>query len=121
NPISYLVSPRVVASIIVMPILVLVADIIGVFGGFLVAVYKIGFNPYSYLQKTVTYLEYDDVESGLIKAVFFGMIVAVVGCYQGYRASGGARGVGQATTSAVVMASIMILLSNYVITTLMFH
>jgi phospholipid/cholesterol/gamma-HCH transport system permease protein len=120
NPMSYLIAPRVIASIIVMPILVLIADIIGVLGGFLIGVYKLGFNPYSYLQKTMDYLEFDDVKTGLVKAVVFGVIVSAVGCYQGYTARGGARGVGEATTSAVVMASILILLANYVVTSLMF-
>ena len=99
-----------------MPCLVLVADIIGVFGGYLVGVYKLNFNPVTYLTQTQRYLETMDVVSGLIKAAVFGFIVALMGCYHGYYSRGGAEGVGQATTQAVVSASILILLFNYALT-----
>lgn len=120
NPFRYLVAPRLVSGIIMLPILVFVADIIGVFGGYLVGVYKLGFNPYTYLQQTVKYLETEDVTSGLIKAAFFGLIISLMGCYQGYYSGRGAEGVGRATTNAVVGASILILISNYVLTALLF-
>lgn len=120
DPYKYLVIPRVVAGIIMLPLLVLVADIIGVFGGYLVSVYKLGFSPYLYLKNTVTFLETSDVTSGLIKAAFFGFIVTAMGCYHGYESEGGAKGVGKATTNAVVSSSILILLSNYIITGIMF-
>ena len=97
-------------------VLVLVADIIGVFGGYLVGVYKLSFNPVNYLTQTEHYLETIDVVSGLVKAAVFGFIVALMGCYHGYHSRGGAEGVGQATTYAVVSASILILLFNYVLT-----
>ena len=99
-----------------MPALVLVADIIGVFGGFIVGSYKLNFNPVSYLTQTERYLETMDVVSGLVKASVFGFIVALMGCYHGYHSRGGAEGVGQATTYAVVSSSILILLTNYMLT-----
>jgi phospholipid/cholesterol/gamma-HCH transport system permease protein len=120
DPYKYLVVPRVLAGVVCLPLLVILADIIGVFGGYLVSVYKLGFTPYSYLKSTVEYLEYDDVMSGLIKAAFFGFIVTSMGCYHGYNSKRGAQGVGIATTNAVVSASILILLSNYVITGILF-
>ena len=120
SPYKYLVAPRLLAGIIMMPLLVLVADIIGVFGGYLVAVYKLGFNPHSYLQSTWNFMENMDVVSGLVKAAVFGFIVTLMGCYHGYHSGKGAEGVGIATTHAVVYASILILLSNYFLTGLFF-
>ena len=116
DPLRYLVLPRLVAGVITLPILVLVADIIGVFGGFLVGTYKLNFNPVTYLTQTEQYLETMDVVSGLVKAAVFGFLVALMGCYHGYQSRGGAEGVGQATTHAVVSASILILLFNYFLT-----
>ncbi|NYZ11974.1 ABC transporter permease [Azospirillum sp. RWY-5-1] len=120
NPFKYLVAPRLIAGLTMLPILVLVADIIGVFGGFLVSVYRLDFNPASYLQRTWEFLEPVDVISGLVKAAVFGFVVALMGCYFGYHSKGGAQGVGQATTNAVVAASIMILVFNYLLTGIFF-
>ncbi|HEX7967357.1 MAG TPA: ABC transporter permease [Stellaceae bacterium] len=120
NPYKYLVVPRLLAGTVTVPALVLVADIIGVFGGYLVGTYKLGFNPSGYLHQTTDYLHSDDVISGLIKAAAFGFIVALMGCYFGYHSRGGAQGVGAATTYAVVSASIMILLSDYLLTSVLF-
>jgi len=120
NPMKYLVAPRLIAGITMFPLLVLVADIIGVFGGYLVAVHKLGFNGANYLQKTWEMLTYSDVESGLVKAAVFGFIVSLMGCYHGYNSKGGAQGVGRATTNAVVSASILILCSDYIITEMFF-
>lgn len=120
DPLRYLVFPRVLAGILMLPLLVLVADVIGVMGGFLVSVYKLGFGPYEYINRTLDYLETQDVVSGLVKAAVFGFIVALMGCYQGYNSRGGAQGVGAATTKAVVSASILILVANYVVTELFF-
>jgi phospholipid/cholesterol/gamma-HCH transport system permease protein len=116
DPLRYLVLPRLLAGLLTLPALVLVADIIGVFGGYLVGTYKLSFNPVNYLTQTEQYLETIDVVSGLVKAAVFGFIVALMGCYHGYQSRGGAEGVGQATTYAVVSASILILLSNYMLT-----
>jgi phospholipid/cholesterol/gamma-HCH transport system permease protein len=120
DPLRYLVLPRLLAGVITLPLLVLVADIIGVFGGYLVAVYKLGFNPQAYLIGTRQHLETNDVVSGLVKAAVFGFIVALMGCYHGYFSRGGAQGVGQATTHAVVSASILILVVDYLITAAFF-
>ncbi len=120
NPLRYLVLPRLIAGLVTLPLLVFVADIIGVFGGYLVAIYKFGFNPQAYLARTQQYLEASDVVSGLIKAAVFGFIVALMGCYHGYHSRGGAQGVGQATTYAVVSASILILVLDYGITQALF-
>ena len=120
DPMRYLVFPRVVAGVLMLPLLVLVADVIGAMGGFLVSVFKLGFGPIEYINRTFSYLEPQDVVSGLVKAAVFGFIVALMGCYQGYRSKGGAQGVGAATTRAVVSASILILTANYVVTELFF-
>ncbi len=120
NPLRYLVLPRLIAGLVTLPLLVVVADIIGVFGGYLVAVYRFGFNPAAYLARTQQYLELGDVVSGLVKAAVFGFLVALMGCYHGYYSRGGAQGVGQATTAAVVSASILILFFDYAITQALF-
>ncbi|MHC8509828.1 MAG: MlaE family ABC transporter permease [Rhodospirillales bacterium] len=116
NPLKYLVAPRLIAGVLMLPVLVLAADIIGVFGGYLVAVYQLDFNPSIYLQNTWNFLEPVDVLSGLVKAAVFGFIVTLLGCYNGFHSSGGAQGVGQATTNAVVSSSILLLAFNYVLT-----
>lgn len=120
NPFKYLIAPRLIAATVSLPILVLIGDIIGVFGGYVVGVYKLDFNAATYIQSTVQYLERIDVISGLVKAGVFGFLVALMGCYHGFNSRGGAQGVGAATTNAVVTASIMILVANYVITELFF-
>ena len=120
NPFKYLVAPRIVASVISLPLLVLCADAIGVLGGYIVSVHKLGFNPALYIEQTFKYLEAKDVISGLQKAAVFGFVIALFGCYQGYRSRGGAQGVGQATTNAVVSSSIAILILNYVLTSVLF-
>ena len=116
NPYKYLVVPRLLAGAVTMPILVLTADVVGVFGGYIVSVYKLGFNPTTYLMNTFDFLQVMDVVSGLVKASVFGFLIALMGCYHGYNSRGGAQGVGNATTNAVVSASILILTSNYIIT-----
>jgi phospholipid/cholesterol/gamma-HCH transport system permease protein len=120
NPFKYLVVPRLIAGTLMLPLLVVVADVIGVFGGYVVGIYKLGFNRAVYLDNTFEYLERLDVVSGLTKAAVFGFLIALMGCYHGYYSRGGAQGVGAATTNAVVSASILILSTNYVITELFF-
>ncbi len=120
NPVKYLIVPRVVAAIICLPLLVAVADIIGILGGFLVATQSLDFNPSVYIRSTIDFIEVGDVTSGLIKAAVFGFIIALMGCFNGYYSEGGAQGVGRATTNAVVSASIFILASNYFMTTIFF-
>jgi phospholipid/cholesterol/gamma-HCH transport system permease protein len=121
EPMKYLVAPRLLAGLIALPLLVLVADILGVLGGFIVSVYKLGFNPSTYLINSFTTLHRSDVVSGLIKAGVFGFVIALMGCFNGYRSRGGAQGVGAATTAAVVSASILILALDYVLTQLLFR
>ena len=116
NPMKYLVAPRLVAGLTMLPCLVVVADIIGVFGGFLVCTYKLGFNPTTYINNTWDFVQPLDVISGLVKAAVFGFIVALMGCYHGYHSKGGAQGVGAATTYAVVSSSILILVFDYILT-----
>lgn len=116
DPFKYLIVPRLYASVLTLPLLVIIANIIGVFGGFLIATQKLGFGPTTYLQITIDYLEAADVYSSLVKAGVFGFIVALMGSYHGYHSRGGAQGVGKATTNAVVSAFIMILLANLIIT-----
>ncbi len=116
DPLRYLVLPRLLGGLLTLPLLVFVADVVGVFGGFLVGTYKLGFNAASYLTQTEQYLESQDVVLGLVKAGVFGFIVALMGCYHGYYSRGGAEGVGHATTYAVVSASILILVSDYLMT-----
>lgn len=120
NPMKYLVVPRVVAATLVMPLLVVVGNIIGILGGFLVSTARLGFNPATYIQNTMDFLVIGDVTSGLIKASVFGFILGLLGCYNGFYSGRGAQGVGQATTNAVVSASILILSVNYLLTELMF-
>ena len=120
NPFKYLVAPRLIAGLTMLPLLVLTADIIGVFGGYLVSIYKLGFNPAIYLQNTIDFVEPQDVISGLVKAGVFGFLITLMGCYHGYNSKGGAQGVGAATTNAVVSASILILCFNYFITEMFF-
>ena len=125
EPMKYLVAPRLIAGIIALPLLVAIADILGVMGGFLVATWKLGFNPGTYLVSTFSNLRSDDVVSGLIKAGVFGFIEATLAIrersrFNGYRSRGGAQGVGAATTAAVVSASILILALDYVLTQVLF-
>ena len=120
NPHKYLVAPRVIAATLCMPILALIADIIGIFGGFVVGTQSFGFNAAIYVQRTINFLTVDDVTSGLIKATVFGFIIAMMGCYNSYYSKGGAQGVGRATTNTVVSASILILAANYLMTSLLF-
>ena len=120
DPMKYLVAPRLLAGVIALPALVVVADILGVLGGYLVSITSLGFNPAAYLHSTFSYLETIDVVSGLVKAAVFGFLIALMGCYNGYATRGGAEGVGAATTAAVVSASILILAFDYVLTGLFF-
>ncbi len=120
NPFQYLIAPRLIAGTLMLPILVLIGDIIGVFGGYAVAIYALDFSPGSYLSQTWDILESIDVVSGLIKAAAFGLLVSMMGCYHGYNSGRGAQGVGQATTNAVVSASILILIFNYILTQIFF-
>ena len=120
NPMKYLTVPRVLAATLSLPILVAIGDIIGIMGGYLVAINRLDFNSATYLNNTLSFLEGDDIISGLIKASVFGFIVAIMGCFHGMNSDRGAQGVGKATTNAVVSASVLILTTNYLLTELFF-
>ena len=120
NPIKYLVVPRLIAAVVTMPMLVAIADSLGVFGGYVIATRSLGFTGSVYLKNSVDFVTREDVMSGLIKAAVFGFIIALMGCYHGFHSRGGARGVGTATTNAVVAASVLVLAANYVLTSLIF-
>ena len=121
NPFKYLIVPRVLAGIIMLPVLVLIGDIIGICGGYMIGVYKLDFNATTYLVNTWDYLKPMDIISGLTKASVFGFLITLLGCYNGYHSQGGAQGVGQATTNAVVSSSILILIFNYILTEIFFN
>ncbi len=121
NPYKYLIVPRIVAGTLMLPALVLIADIIGIYGGYIVSIYTLGFSEGSYLTQTWDILEFNDVFSGLVKAAAFGFVVTIMGCYHGFNSDRGAQGVGAATTYAVVSASILILISNFLLTKVFFQ
>jgi phospholipid/cholesterol/gamma-HCH transport system permease protein len=120
DPIHYLVVPRVWATTIMLPMLVMLGNGLGIFGGYLVAVVLMGANPVAYNQNTFQFMDLNDLTSGLIKAAVFGLLIAVIGCQKGFYTTGGAEGVGRSTTSAVVTASIAILISDFFLTKLLF-
>lgn len=120
NPMKYLTLPRVLAATLVMPILVAVGNIIGIMGGYLVGVNRLGFNAGTYLRNTIDFLEPSDIMTSLAKGAVFGFLAALMGCYFGIRSGRGAQGVGRATKSAVVAASVLILAANFLLTELFF-
>ena len=120
DPVHYLVVPRVWATTITLPLLVVLGNAVGIFGGYLVAVVLMGANPISYIDRTFQFMGAKDLFSGVIKAAFFGFLLAVIGCQQGFYTSGGAEGVGRSTTSAVVVASIAILIADFFLTRVLF-
>jgi phospholipid/cholesterol/gamma-HCH transport system permease protein len=121
DPFRYLIAPRLLAAVVVLPLLTAVADVIGIMGGWLVATSTLGFSGAVYIKNTWDFLQSWDVVSGLIKAAAFGFLVALMGCYHGYTTTGGARGVGRATTHAVVSAAILIFAADYLMTSLFTH
>ncbi len=120
NPMKYLVTPRLLAGTLALPLLVVVADILGVLGGFIVSVVKLGFSPNAYIANTFSVMQPIDVNVGLVKAAVFGFLIALMGCYNGYHSRGGAQGVGSATTASVVAASILVLAFDYMLTEMFF-
>ncbi|MDY6407939.1 MAG: ABC transporter permease [Pseudomonadota bacterium] len=121
NPFKYLIAPRVLAGIVMLPILVLIGDVIGICGGYMIGVYKLDFNATTYLTNTWQYLKPMDIISSMTKAGVFGFIITLLGCYNGFQSQGGAQGVGRATTNAVVSSSILILIFNYILTEMLFN
>lgn len=120
SPYRFLIVPRVLAAVVSLPFLVCIADVIGILGGYSIAVYQLNFQPHIYIMNTLDFLQPMDILSGLIKAAFFGFIIGFVGCYCGFYAAGGSQGVGRSARNAVVLSSMLILLFNYLITAIIF-
>lgn len=120
NPVKHLIVPRVIAGVVMVPILTIVSDFVGILGGYFVGVIILNINSGIFVKNITRYVELDDIFNGLIKAAVFGLILSLVGCYKGFNTSGGAEGVGRATTEAVVLASVTILVSDYFLTAIMF-
>jgi phospholipid/cholesterol/gamma-HCH transport system permease protein len=120
NPVRYLVSPRLAAATVSLPLLTIVADVIGIFGGWFVAVQLFGVNEYLFWQKMKDIVELHDFLGGIYKSVVFGFLIAVVSCYFGFATKGGAEGVGKSTTAAVVTASMLVLIVDYFLSALIF-
>ena len=120
SPIKYLVVPRFLALSLMLPILTLFADAIGIFGSYLICVYKLGISGNLYMRVTFESLLYKDLFTGLVKTIFFGMIIALVSCYEGFKVEGGAEGVGRATTQSVVFSFIMIIAADCLFTAIFY-
>lgn len=120
NPVKYLIVPRVLASIVALPVLTVIADFIGIVGGYFMGVTILGINAGAYVANMERYVKLEDIYHGLIKAAVFGLILALIGCYKGYTTRGGAAGVGRATTQSVVLSAVLILMANYLLTAAMF-
>jgi len=120
EPVQYLVVPRISASVLMLPLLVIMGDFVGMYGGYLVAVQLFGANPVTYIENSFQFLEVSDVTSGIVKAAVFGLIFSLIACVRGYYTEGGAEGVGRATTRAVVSGSLSVLFVDFFLTKLLF-
>lgn len=112
NPVKYLVVPRFLSLAFVLPVLTLYSDLIGIFGGYFIGVHRLGIASNMYISLTFDALAFKDLFTGLLKALFFGMIIAIVGCFEGLKAEGGAEGVGKATTTSVVISFVAIIAAD---------
>jgi phospholipid/cholesterol/gamma-HCH transport system permease protein len=120
NPIKYLIVPRIIAGVFMLPVLTIVSDFLGILGGYFVGVVLLNINSGMFVANILEYLDVDDIFHGLTKSAFFGLILTHIGCYKGFYTEGGAEGVGKATTQAVVISSVLILISDYFLTSIMF-
>ncbi len=120
NPVKYLVVPRIVAGVCMLPFLTIIADFVGVVGGYFVGVVLLDINPGVYIGRTVDYVNADDIFVGLMKSAVFGLIISLIACYHGYNTTGGAEGVGKSATNSVVMGCVLILVFDYILTSIMF-
>jgi len=120
DPVRYLVTPRLFAALVGLPVLTFISDLSGIFGGWLVATKLLGVNPDMYWQKMIDFTELYDIIGGIYKSIFFGLIIASVSCYFGFYTTGGTKGVGRATTNSVVTSSMLILISDYFLTAIIF-
>ena len=121
DPVSYLVTPRIISGMIMLPVLVVYADVIAILGASVVAVFLLDMEPETFYNGMKMFFRISDVLSGLVKAVTFGLLISILGCFHGFRAEGGAQGVGFATTRAVVTSSVLIFVSDYIVATLLFQ
>jgi len=121
NPIQYLVLPRVIAGIVMLPFLTIVSDVIGIMGGYFVGVHLLQINSGIFIARMTELVALGDIFNGLVKSAVFGLILTLIGCYKGFFTTGGAEGVGRSTTRAVVLSSVTILISDYFLTALMFR
>jgi phospholipid/cholesterol/gamma-HCH transport system permease protein len=120
NPTRYLITPRILAGILMLPILTIIADFVGIIGGYVIGVKMLGINSGVYIARTVDYLTFADIMDGLIKSAVFGLILTLSACYYGFHATGGAEGVGKAATRSMVLGCVLILASDYVMTSMMY-
>ena len=120
NPIRFLVTPRIISSIIILPLLTIYTDITGMLGGYLIGKAQLNVKLIPYLKGIADFVSFKDIWNGLIKATVFGLIIGLVSCYEGFNTEGGARGVGEATTSSVVISFLLILVADYVVTHLLY-
>lgn len=120
NPVKYLVSPRILAGVLMLPVLTIVTDFVGVVGGYIVGVKMLNINSGVYIGRTVDFVKPQDIFDGLIKAAVFGLILSLVACYHGFNTVGGAAGVGDSATKSVVLGCVLILISDYFLTSVMF-
>ena len=116
NPVRYLVVPRFLALLVMLPCLTIFADMLGILGGLLVGVFNLNLDPYRYLTFSFKYMEWKDVWTGLVKSVAFGTTISMIGCYMGLNTKGGAEGVGKATTLSVVTSFVLIILFDCILT-----
>jgi phospholipid/cholesterol/gamma-HCH transport system permease protein len=121
NPVRYLIIPRIIAATLMLPVITVFSDVISVFGGFLVAVFSIGVAPGTYVSSLRDFFYMKDLMSGLIKALCFGNIIGTMGCFYGFATEGGAEGVGNATTRAVVSSCVLVLVVDYVLAQVLFR
>ncbi|MFQ5863803.1 MAG: MlaE family ABC transporter permease [bacterium] len=120
NPIKFLVVPRTIAMLVMLPCLTIIADFIGILGGYIIAMITLNITSVRYIDQTISALEFRDFFSGMVKSVFFALIIAKIGCYQGFKVEGGAEGVGKSTTMSVV-ASIFLIIAADVFFTALFY
>jgi len=119
NPVKYLVVPRIIAGVLMFPLLTVITDFVGVIGGYIVGVQLLGINPGVYVGRTIDFVQVGDIFAGLYKSTVFGLITTLVANYNGFYTSGGAEGVGRAATASVVTGSVLILVSDYIMSSFM--
>ena len=120
NPIAFLVVPRMLATIIMMPCLTLLANMVGILGGYAIAVWTLDVNPSQFYARAIQFLKFKDIYVGLLKAGVFGLLISLISCYEGFSVEGGAEGVGRATTRSVVVSIIAVITADCVITTIFY-